>query len=409
MRLPATPITPTVVFDLDGTLVHTVPDIAEALDITLAPYGVGRTSIGEAASMMGDGLSEFFWKAMVSKRLNLPAAEADALIFGPQIELVDLALLGQPAGAAPAERGISHDRAADLDDQHGRRLADGVGPPVGAAPAEHGVERPMRDDPAIGAEPGLVMHLGDRLGVARPVVGFPLGDLRESADQEGGRRRGPLRVVQANPDAVGGQVAGDGDFELAALLRGDHVDARGPDLDRPGETARAGNDHLAAALSPGREQVRQGGRRRANLSRGEPKADGGAGAGEASRSGHFRNPLTPLAAHPNYTNGGEIPVAPRGSGIQTADGFRTRTPVVKRVDMQASYRLPLGGRRSLTLLADVFNLFNSRDVLMYDQWTQLTGPADNPDFGSPITQVLGGAPPQFQAPREVRLGARFGF
>ena len=78
MRLPATPITPTVVFDLDGTLVHTVPDIAEALDIALAPYGLPRTTIGQAASMMGDGLSEFFWKAMMSKRLSLSAAEADA-------------------------------------------------------------------------------------------------------------------------------------------------------------------------------------------------------------------------------------------------------------------------------------------------------------------------------------------
>ena len=57
MRLPEAPITPTVVFDLDGTLVHTVPDIAEALDIALAPYGVPRTTIGQAASMMGDGLS----------------------------------------------------------------------------------------------------------------------------------------------------------------------------------------------------------------------------------------------------------------------------------------------------------------------------------------------------------------
>lgn len=78
MRLPAAPVTPTVIFDLDGTLVHTVPDIADAIDIALAPYGTGRTSIGEAASMMGDGLSEFFWKAMISKRLQLPAAEAEA-------------------------------------------------------------------------------------------------------------------------------------------------------------------------------------------------------------------------------------------------------------------------------------------------------------------------------------------
>jgi hypothetical protein len=120
-------------------------------------------------------------------------------------------------------------------------------------------------------------------------------------------------------------------------------------------------------------------------------------------------PLTPLAANPNYTNGGEIPEAPRGSGIQTVDGFMTRSPVVTDVSLQGSYRLKVGGNRSLTLLADVFNLLDSQTVLMYDQWTQLTGPVPNPDFGAPITQVLSGAPPQFQAPRQIRLGARFSF
>jgi hypothetical protein len=120
-------------------------------------------------------------------------------------------------------------------------------------------------------------------------------------------------------------------------------------------------------------------------------------------------PLTPLAANPNYTTGGEIPEAARGTGFQTIDGFKTRTPVVSRVDMQVSYQVPLGSNLRLTLLGDVFNLFNQRTTLMYDQWTQLTGPTPNPDLGSPITQVLPGAPPQFQSPREVRLGARLIF
>src|SRR5207244_5228625 len=53
-------------------------------------------------------------------------------------------------------------------------------------------------------------------------------------------------------------------------------------------------------------------------------------------------PLTPLAANPNYTNGGEIPEAPRGSGIQSIDGFTTRTPFQSEVSLQTSYRLNLG-------------------------------------------------------------------
>lgn len=77
MRLPDAPVTPTVVFDLDGTLVDTVPDIAVALDTALQPYAVSQTKLDEAASMMGDGLSEFFWRALASKRLSLPAHEAD--------------------------------------------------------------------------------------------------------------------------------------------------------------------------------------------------------------------------------------------------------------------------------------------------------------------------------------------
>jgi len=120
-------------------------------------------------------------------------------------------------------------------------------------------------------------------------------------------------------------------------------------------------------------------------------------------------PLTPLAANPNYDNGGEIPTAPRGSGIMTVDGFKTRTPVVTDVDLQASYKLPLNGRRSLSLVADVFNVFDSQTVLMYDQWTELSFQVPNPDFGKPITQVLPGHPPQFQTPFQMRIGARFSF
>src|SRR5205823_4261142 len=120
-------------------------------------------------------------------------------------------------------------------------------------------------------------------------------------------------------------------------------------------------------------------------------------------------PLTPLAANPNYDNGGEIPEGPRGSGIQTVDGFKTRTPFQSNVDLQASYRVNIGGRRNITLLADIFNLFDERTVLMYDQWTELHYTVPNADFGAPVSQVLGGSPAQFQAPRYVRVGARISF
>jgi hypothetical protein len=118
-------------------------------------------------------------------------------------------------------------------------------------------------------------------------------------------------------------------------------------------------------------------------------------------------PLTALAANPNYTNGGEIPVTARGAGIQTVNGFLTRTPFQRQLDAQAAYVVKIGGLRQFTLLADIFNLFNQQTILDYDTWTQLTGPVPNPDYGKPISQILSG--PQIQTPRQVRVGARFSF
>src|SRR6185436_20877408 len=83
-------------------------------------------------------------------------------------------------------------------------------------------------------------------------------------------------------------------------------------------------------------------------------------------------PLTPMVANPNYSSAGEIPSAPRGSGIQTVDGFMTRTPFESQLDLQASYSVKLGGERALTFVADVFNLFNQQRIVGYDQNLELT-------------------------------------
>ena len=123
-------------------------------------------------------------------------------------------------------------------------------------------------------------------------------------------------------------------------------------------------------------------------------------------------PLTPLAPNPNtnYQNGGEIPTAPRGSGIQTVDGFKTRAPMLSQFDLQAAYDLKVGGVRHLTLMADVFNLFNQQTVLDYDNWTEITqGAGPNPNFGLPTSSLFAGNPAQIQTPRQVRLGVRFAF
>jgi len=123
-------------------------------------------------------------------------------------------------------------------------------------------------------------------------------------------------------------------------------------------------------------------------------------------------PMTPMDPNPNtnYQNGGEIPDAARGTGIQTVDGFKTRSPFQSQVDFQAAYQLKIGGVRQLSLMADIFNLFNQQTVLDYDAWTSITyGAGPNPNFGLPTTSVLSGNPPQYQIPRQIRLGVRFQF
>ena len=130
------------------------------------------------------------------------------------------------------------------------------------------------------------------------------------------------------------------------------------------------------------------------------------GAGINLSSGR---PFTPFAANPNYGSDGEIPVSARGSGIQTIDGFMKRSPFESQVDLQASYTLRAASQRRVTFLADVFNVFNQKRVLYYSQNTQLDNNQDNPDFGKPINTNLGGNPPQFQAPFNMRVGVRFEF
>jgi len=119
-------------------------------------------------------------------------------------------------------------------------------------------------------------------------------------------------------------------------------------------------------------------------------------------------PLTPLTTNAVYGNGGEVPVSARGSGIQTVDGFMTRTPFQSDVDFQAAYQIPFGRDRRLTVLADIFNLFNQQIVQNYDTFTALTfGAGPNPNFGQPASEIIAG--PQIQAPRQIRIGARFVF
>jgi hypothetical protein len=122
-------------------------------------------------------------------------------------------------------------------------------------------------------------------------------------------------------------------------------------------------------------------------------------------------PLTALAANPVYGSSGEIPEGVRGSGIDTVDGFKTRTPFEYTAALHADWSLRLngahaaGGGQKVTLVADAFNLFNRQSPLDYDTDTETTFGVLNPDLGEPSRVNLA----QLQAPRQIRIGIRYEF
>jgi len=110
-------------------------------------------------------------------------------------------------------------------------------------------------------------------------------------------------------------------------------------------------------------------------------------------------PLTAMTTDPVSGYTGYIPMGPRGSGMMTEDGFKSRTPFLWSLDLHAGYTVKIAPSR-LLLLADVTNVLNRQAVVSYDQRTQRSFGLVNPDFGRRTA---------YQDPRQVRLGVRFEF
>ena len=116
-------------------------------------------------------------------------------------------------------------------------------------------------------------------------------------------------------------------------------------------------------------------------------------------------PLTALAANPNYASAGEIPEGPRGSGFQTVDGFKDRSPIQSSFDGHVDYAFKFGANQRIVLGLDAMNLFGREGVLDYDNYTETTFGVLNPDLGQPERSGV----PQIQTPRQLRFGLRFEF
>ena len=132
---------------------------------------------------------------------------------------------------------------------------------------------------------------------------------------------------------------------------------------------------------------------------------GGLNLGAGVNWGSGRS-LTLLDANPIYQNAGEIPDTLRGEGFQTVDGFKKRTAPDTAVDAHADYAIKINSKQRIVLMADAFNLTNRQVALNYDNFRDRGFQTPNPNLGLPVNGG-GSSASGFQAPRYVRVGARF--
>ncbi|MEA2880079.1 MAG: phosphoglycolate phosphatase [Hyphomicrobiales bacterium] len=77
---------PTIVFDLDGTLVDTAPDLIGTLNVILARHDVAPVDFDQARSMIGAGVKPLLVRGLATKGVQLPPDEIDQL-FGEYLEV----------------------------------------------------------------------------------------------------------------------------------------------------------------------------------------------------------------------------------------------------------------------------------------------------------------------------------
>ncbi len=116
-------------------------------------------------------------------------------------------------------------------------------------------------------------------------------------------------------------------------------------------------------------------------------------------------PNTAFHAHPIYNNAGEIPEAPRGSGIESLDAndnasFRKTTDFIHDLSIHVSYQIPVSAGANVTFVGDIFNIFNQQPVLRSNEYLDLNFQIPDPDYGRPR---------EYNAPLRLRVGARIDF
>ncbi len=70
---------PTIVFDLDGTLIDTAPDLVGTLNLILGQHDVPAVAYDDARAMIGAGVKPLLQRALASKGLQFAPDEIDRL------------------------------------------------------------------------------------------------------------------------------------------------------------------------------------------------------------------------------------------------------------------------------------------------------------------------------------------
>jgi phosphoglycolate phosphatase len=70
----------TIVFDLDGTLVDTAPDLISTLNFVLTGEGLSLVAYDDARRMIGGGARRMIERALIAQSRNVPGAELDRML-----------------------------------------------------------------------------------------------------------------------------------------------------------------------------------------------------------------------------------------------------------------------------------------------------------------------------------------
>src|SRR5215207_8414658 len=150
--------------------------------------GAGALVLGQAPH--GDALDAAV-EEVVADRLEHPRAEADALILGSEVELVDLPVRRQRAVAAAPVGDVARDGLGDVEHHEGPSPPDRREPPALPAARHHPLERDAGDHPLIGFAPGGVENPRER--------GSVLAARAADADGQFFHGRGPLGAAWLGP------------------------------------------------------------------------------------------------------------------------------------------------------------------------------------------------------------------